>query len=234
MRQMLSLARQADAAGLDVVGVGEHHGLGFVNSATAATLAAMAAVPRSHSALWRSPLRRGIPRRQTRPPGRKQIEHRPDLPIDLLGGALYERLEGTGESPGEERRDEVALPWWSQPVATEDGQREGEVAAEHRPQGLSEGGPHTGAEEGPVDPSSAVEQVEHPPERRVIRLRDLPDRSVVEARHGGRLVHEVCQDTDGERLGRVVVTVERGPVDPGGTAEPGDGEPVEVLAAEPC
>ena len=56
---------------------------------------------------------------------------------------------------------------------------------------------------------------------------------------GGVLVSEpptlwYCQDTDGERLGRVVVTVERGPVDPGGTAEPGDGEPVEVLAAEPC
>ena len=44
MRQMLDLARHADEAGLDVVGVGEHHGLGFVNSATATTLAAMAAV----------------------------------------------------------------------------------------------------------------------------------------------------------------------------------------------
>lgn len=44
MRQLLDLARLADQAGLDVLGVGEHHGLNFVNSATAATLAAMAAV----------------------------------------------------------------------------------------------------------------------------------------------------------------------------------------------
>ncbi|WP_238368490.1 LLM class flavin-dependent oxidoreductase [Mesobacterium pallidum] len=44
MRQMIDLARQADAQGLDIVGVGEHHGAGFVNSATAATIAAMAAV----------------------------------------------------------------------------------------------------------------------------------------------------------------------------------------------
>lgn len=44
MGQMLELARAADGLGLDVVGVGEHHGLGYVNSATATTLAAMAAV----------------------------------------------------------------------------------------------------------------------------------------------------------------------------------------------
>jgi len=44
MRQLLELARLADEAGLDIIGVGEHHGLNFVNSATAATIAAMAAV----------------------------------------------------------------------------------------------------------------------------------------------------------------------------------------------
>ena len=44
MEQMLELARAADGLGLDVVGVGEHHGLGYVNSATATILAAMAAV----------------------------------------------------------------------------------------------------------------------------------------------------------------------------------------------
>jgi alkanesulfonate monooxygenase SsuD/methylene tetrahydromethanopterin reductase-like flavin-dependent oxidoreductase (luciferase family) len=44
MRQMLEMAQVADEAGLDIIGVGEHHGLGFVNSATAATLSAMAAV----------------------------------------------------------------------------------------------------------------------------------------------------------------------------------------------
>jgi alkanesulfonate monooxygenase SsuD/methylene tetrahydromethanopterin reductase-like flavin-dependent oxidoreductase (luciferase family) len=44
MRQMLDLARLADEAGLDIIGVGEHHGLGFVNSATATIIAAMAAV----------------------------------------------------------------------------------------------------------------------------------------------------------------------------------------------
>lgn len=44
MRQMLELAKLADQAGLDIIGVGEHHGLGFVNSATATTLSAMAAV----------------------------------------------------------------------------------------------------------------------------------------------------------------------------------------------
>ena len=43
MRQMLELARLADESGLDVIGGGEHHGAGFVNSATATTLAAMAA-----------------------------------------------------------------------------------------------------------------------------------------------------------------------------------------------
>ncbi|OEO31027.1 hypothetical protein VW23_018225 [Devosia insulae DS-56] len=44
MRQMLDMAKLADNVGLDVIGVGEHHGLGFVNSATATTIAAMAAV----------------------------------------------------------------------------------------------------------------------------------------------------------------------------------------------
>ncbi|MBU2191622.1 MAG: LLM class flavin-dependent oxidoreductase [Alphaproteobacteria bacterium] len=44
MRQMLDMASVADKAGLDIIGVGEHHGLGFVNSATASTIAAMAAV----------------------------------------------------------------------------------------------------------------------------------------------------------------------------------------------
>ncbi len=42
MRQMIDMAILADEAGLDIVGVGEHHGAGFVNSATAVTLAAMA------------------------------------------------------------------------------------------------------------------------------------------------------------------------------------------------
>ena len=42
-RQMLDMARLADAAGLDVIGVGEHHGLRYVNSATATLMAAMAA-----------------------------------------------------------------------------------------------------------------------------------------------------------------------------------------------
>ncbi|AYM14713.1 MULTISPECIES: LLM class flavin-dependent oxidoreductase [Agrobacterium] len=46
MRQMLKMAEIADEAGLDIVGVGEHHGLNFVNSATATTLAAMAAKTR--------------------------------------------------------------------------------------------------------------------------------------------------------------------------------------------
>lgn len=44
MRQMLDMAKLADDVGLDIIGVGEHHGLGFVNSATATTIAAMAAV----------------------------------------------------------------------------------------------------------------------------------------------------------------------------------------------
>jgi alkanesulfonate monooxygenase SsuD/methylene tetrahydromethanopterin reductase-like flavin-dependent oxidoreductase (luciferase family) len=44
MRQMIDMAIFADEAGLDIVGVGEHHGAGFVNSATAVTIAAMACV----------------------------------------------------------------------------------------------------------------------------------------------------------------------------------------------
>ena len=44
MRQLLDLARLTEDAGLDVLGVGEHHGLNFVNSSTATTLAAMAAI----------------------------------------------------------------------------------------------------------------------------------------------------------------------------------------------
>ena len=43
-RQMLDMAKLADDAGLDVVGVGEHHGLRYVNSATATRLSAMAAI----------------------------------------------------------------------------------------------------------------------------------------------------------------------------------------------
>src|SRR5271170_2588732 len=43
-RQMLEMARLADEAGLDIIGVGEHHGLRYVNSATATLMAAMAAV----------------------------------------------------------------------------------------------------------------------------------------------------------------------------------------------
>ena len=39
---MIDIAFRADEAGLDIVGVGEHHGAGFVNSATAVTIAAMA------------------------------------------------------------------------------------------------------------------------------------------------------------------------------------------------
>ena len=42
-RQMLEMASLADEAGLDIVGVGEHHGLRYVNSATATIIAAMAA-----------------------------------------------------------------------------------------------------------------------------------------------------------------------------------------------
>lgn len=44
MSQMLEMAKLADDAGLDLIGVGEHHGLDYVNSATATTIAAMAAV----------------------------------------------------------------------------------------------------------------------------------------------------------------------------------------------
>ncbi|MEQ9946395.1 LLM class flavin-dependent oxidoreductase [Pectobacterium aroidearum] len=44
MWQMLELAKLADQAGLDVIGVGEHHGIAFVNSATATTIAAMGAI----------------------------------------------------------------------------------------------------------------------------------------------------------------------------------------------
>jgi alkanesulfonate monooxygenase SsuD/methylene tetrahydromethanopterin reductase-like flavin-dependent oxidoreductase (luciferase family) len=44
MEQMLALARFCDEAGLDIVGVGEHHSAQFVNSATATTIAAMAAI----------------------------------------------------------------------------------------------------------------------------------------------------------------------------------------------
>src|SRR6478735_6314522 len=44
MRQMIELAQIADQSGLDILGVGEHHSLKFVNSATATTIAAMAAV----------------------------------------------------------------------------------------------------------------------------------------------------------------------------------------------
>lgn len=46
MQQMLDMARLADDVGLDIIGVGEHHGLGYVNSATATMLAAMAAQTR--------------------------------------------------------------------------------------------------------------------------------------------------------------------------------------------
>lgn len=42
-RQLMDMARLADDAGLDVIGVGEHHGLGFVNSATATLISGMAA-----------------------------------------------------------------------------------------------------------------------------------------------------------------------------------------------
>jgi alkanesulfonate monooxygenase SsuD/methylene tetrahydromethanopterin reductase-like flavin-dependent oxidoreductase (luciferase family) len=44
MHQMLRMAQLADDAGLDIFGVGEHHGLSYVNSATATMVAAMAAV----------------------------------------------------------------------------------------------------------------------------------------------------------------------------------------------
>lgn len=44
MAQMLELAKLAEEAGLDIIGVGEHHGLDYINSATATIIAAMAAV----------------------------------------------------------------------------------------------------------------------------------------------------------------------------------------------
>lgn len=43
MRQLIEMARLADEAGLDVIGVGEHHGLDFVNSATATLISGIAA-----------------------------------------------------------------------------------------------------------------------------------------------------------------------------------------------
>ena len=46
MRDMIEMAKLADEAGLDVIGVGEHHALRYVNSATATILAAMAAATR--------------------------------------------------------------------------------------------------------------------------------------------------------------------------------------------
>jgi alkanesulfonate monooxygenase SsuD/methylene tetrahydromethanopterin reductase-like flavin-dependent oxidoreductase (luciferase family) len=42
--QMMEMAMIADQAGLDIIGVGEHHQLNYVNSATATIIAAMAAV----------------------------------------------------------------------------------------------------------------------------------------------------------------------------------------------
>ena len=44
MKQMLETAQMADDWGLDILGIGEHHSLKFVNSATATTLSAMAAI----------------------------------------------------------------------------------------------------------------------------------------------------------------------------------------------
>jgi alkanesulfonate monooxygenase SsuD/methylene tetrahydromethanopterin reductase-like flavin-dependent oxidoreductase (luciferase family) len=44
MRQILEMAKLADEAGLDIIGVGEHHALHYVNSATATIIAAIAAV----------------------------------------------------------------------------------------------------------------------------------------------------------------------------------------------
>lgn len=44
MNQIFALAKIADEAGLDLMGVGEHHGLGYVNSATATMIAGLAAV----------------------------------------------------------------------------------------------------------------------------------------------------------------------------------------------
>ncbi|PSJ57449.1 LLM class flavin-dependent oxidoreductase [Kumtagia ephedrae] len=44
MAQMMEMAKLADEAGLDLIGVGEHHGLDYVNSATAVQLAAIGTV----------------------------------------------------------------------------------------------------------------------------------------------------------------------------------------------
>jgi len=44
VRDMLQMAKLADDAGLDILGVGEHHALRYVNSATATLISAMAAV----------------------------------------------------------------------------------------------------------------------------------------------------------------------------------------------
>jgi hypothetical protein len=46
MQTMLDLAKLADDAGLDLIGVGEHHSLRYVNSATATILSAMGALTR--------------------------------------------------------------------------------------------------------------------------------------------------------------------------------------------
>ncbi|WP_189434974.1 LLM class flavin-dependent oxidoreductase [Mesorhizobium sp. M1E.F.Ca.ET.041.01.1.1] len=43
MRRLMDMARLADDAGLDVIGIGEHHGLDFVNSATATLISGLAA-----------------------------------------------------------------------------------------------------------------------------------------------------------------------------------------------
>ncbi|WP_313807854.1 LLM class flavin-dependent oxidoreductase [Sphingobium sp.] len=43
MQELLELARLCDETGIDILGLGEHHGLEYVNSATATTIAAMAA-----------------------------------------------------------------------------------------------------------------------------------------------------------------------------------------------
>ncbi|HEY8356217.1 MAG TPA: LLM class flavin-dependent oxidoreductase, partial [Ramlibacter sp.] len=42
-RQLMEMAKLADDAGLEVIGIGEHHGLDFVNSATATLISGMAA-----------------------------------------------------------------------------------------------------------------------------------------------------------------------------------------------
>jgi len=41
-RQLMDMSKLADDAGLDVIGIGEHHGLDFVNSATATLISGMA------------------------------------------------------------------------------------------------------------------------------------------------------------------------------------------------